>query len=133
MEGNVRYFVSVPRGCIIDTVTSAGRSMVFGETLDEIRVRYPDAQEMDEGELVTWKSSVQHTPIAWAEISGDKYEEMLCILPPAAQSSAGFLVGEPMDHDFSTGEPRYTAFRQDGTRYYESSRPITRREFRRAR
>jgi len=53
------------------------------------------------------------------------------VLPPAVMDSRGFLVGEPTDHDVSTGEPRFDAFRKIGSRFETASRPITIREYQR--
>jgi len=65
----------------------------------------------------------------WIEVTEERYDEMLGMLPPAVHRACGFLVGEPMDHD-ANGMPRFTGFliSADG-RYWESRRPITAREF----
>lgn len=34
----------------------------------------------------------------WTEVSGERYDEMLGMLPPAIYLTKGFLVGEPFDH-----------------------------------
>jgi len=67
--------------------------------------------------------------VTWTEVTEDKYEEMLGVLPPAAYAGAGFLVGEPFDHDPATGRPRYEAYRCRGGRFEVADRPLTRAEF----
>ncbi len=111
---------------IIDTIVDAtGRTSVNGETFEQVRERYPLAI------LYTWEEwravqiERQQTPIAWEMTTADRYREMLEILPPAFWRGGLFLVGEPMDHDYGTGQPRFSAFWQRGDRYFTASRPIT--------
>jgi len=71
--------------------------------------------------------------IKFKTTTSERFWEMLECLPPACQTGAGFLVGEPYDHD-AAGRPRFTAFfeaRPDGTEaaYYQSARPMTVAEF----
>jgi hypothetical protein len=59
----------------------------------------------------------------------EKYWEMLGMLPPAAQTGYGFLVGEPLNHN-SKGEPCFTAFvEKAGGKFFESVGPMTVAEF----
>ena len=122
---------------IIDAVhPETGRSCIRDETLEQIRLHYPTA------ELVEWehwrqaRAAEQDTPITWLPDSQEHYEEMLCVLPPAAWrkgllGGAMFLVGEPADHSLATGKPRYDAYFEDASGdYSRSSRPITLAEFR---
>jgi hypothetical protein len=50
----------------------------------------------------------------WKESTEKRYWEMLEVLPPAAMTGLGFLVGEPFDHGTCTVKgftlPRYSAF-----------------------
>lgn len=62
-------------------------------------------------------------------VAKDRYEYMLCVLPPERMSSNGFLVGEPYDACPKTGEDRFAAFFRDRGKFYESTRPLTVREF----
>lgn len=64
----------------------------------------------------------------WRPTTRERHEQRLNVLPPAAEKSSGFLLGEPMDHD-ATGRPRYLAHRRYGNDYFEGSRPVTRTEF----
>jgi hypothetical protein len=64
----------------------------------------------------------------WKEVTEARYDEMLCILPPAMQTGFGFLVGEPHDHN-RQGLPRFAAFIQVDDKFYESDTPLTRAEF----
>ncbi len=71
----------------------------------------------------------------WTKIPKSRYDEMLGVLPPAVQTGAGFLLGEPRDHAGSGGEPRFAAFVEHvvsgkPARHYESSEPLTVDEFR---
>ena len=69
------------------------------------------------------------TKYEWIEITEDRYEEMLGVLPPALWLADGFLVGEPMDHN-EHGQPRYSAFLRFGGKHYECEQVLTAREFR---
>jgi hypothetical protein len=116
---------------IIDVVNpETGRSRINGHTLEEIRQRYPTAVQMPWEEWRQGMIARQQTPITWKPIDAHRYNDMLGVLPPIDWTSAGFLVGEPYDHSMATGQPRYTAFIDRYGWYYESSRPITRREWR---
>jgi uncharacterized short protein YbdD (DUF466 family) len=70
----------------------------------------------------------------WRQTSEAKYNEMLGILPPAYMDGYGFLVGEPMDHNFCAVSgvvmPRYSAYVKKGKRYYASVSPMTYAEYR---
>lgn len=59
----------------------------------------------------------------WKEVSADRYDAMLGVLPPALQTGIGFLVGEPFDHRRCsvTGDIRasYAAFIEHREKYYE--------------
>lgn len=63
----------------------------------------------------------------WKEIDEARYYEMLGVLPPAAQSGLGFLLGEPYDHN-ERGLPRFAAFVEINGKFYEGS-PMTRVAF----
>ena len=65
----------------------------------------------------------------WIKTTHERFWEMLCVLPPEAQTGFGFLVGEPFDHN-AQGYPRFSAFVEwpEGT-FYESAQPMTIREF----
>lgn len=134
------YVFAVPgEACIIDTVKADGRTTINNETLAEVQQRYPTAVLMP---WETWRAeqaAKQDTPIKWEPCSVRKFYEMLEVLPPIDWNPAsGFLVGEPTDHSFSTGQPRYQAYRLHGEggpfeRYFVSSRPLTREEWRKVR
>ncbi len=67
--------------------------------------------------------------ISWKEITKDEYWEMLEVLPPAAMTSLGFLVGEPLDHGACpiTGRfgARFEAFAKVGDRYFVANQAMT--------
>jgi hypothetical protein len=60
----------------------------------------------------------------WREVSEARFDEMLGMLPPAAMTGLGFLVGEAMRHN-AGGQPEFTAFAQVGARFYEAEEPMT--------
>jgi hypothetical protein len=66
--------------------------------------------------------------ITWTKTTEDKYQEMLEILPPAAWTSLGFLVGEPWDHN-AEGYARYEAYAEVNGKYLVSTKPMTIGEF----
>lgn len=69
----------------------------------------------------------------WKEVTEERYDEMLNILPPAHWDSKGFLVGEPWTHRFcrATGLFRaaFAAFVRYNGKFYECDEPLTVPEF----
>ena len=117
--------------CIIDTINpDTGLTSVYGKDADAVLASEPKAVRM------TWEawraeaSARQQTPIRWELTTGRKYQEMLEVLPPALWIGGAFLVGEPWDHDFATGAPRFAAYVERSGRYYTASRPLTAAELR---
>jgi hypothetical protein len=125
-------YMSRAEQTIIDVIhPNTGRTMYSEQTLDEVRERYPDAEEMTVDAFCDWMAAQQRTAITWRETTEESYNDALGALPPVAYGKGGaFLLGEPWDHDAGNGQPRYTAYRIAGGDYYESSRPMTRAEFR---
>lgn len=114
---------------IIDTINEAtGLTSINGQTFEEIRAREPRAILYTWDEWRAVQIERQHTPITWEPTTADQYRRMLEILPPAFWEFGLFLVGEPMDHDYASGEPRFTAYWHRGNRYLTASRPVTRDE-----
>ena len=71
----------------------------------------------------------QQTPVTFKEVTEERYDEMLNVLPPAVwEISKGFLVGEPHDHD-DEGRARFAAFFRKNGAYFEATRPMSVREF----
>jgi hypothetical protein len=70
--------------------------------------------------------------MAIKEVTEERYDEMLDMLPPALWVGKGFLVGEPFDHRKCniTGKmsATYTAFFHAKGRYFEGD-PMTTAEF----
>ena len=115
---------------IIDVVDpTTGRSAVNGETLEEVRRRYPTAEQLTWDAWSRRKVAIQDQPVAWTETTEQSYMEMLNILPPLAFSANGFLVGEPWDHHAGNGRPRFAAYIVRHGRFYTASRPMTVTEF----
>lgn len=120
---------------MIDFINPAtGRSAINGETLEQVRERYPKAEAVNIEQFCRAKAERQDSPIEWQETTRERYEDMLNVLPPADynRSYTAFLVGEPWDHHAINGRPRYQAFRMTDAKYWQSSRPMTRPEFRTA-
>ena len=82
-----------------------------------------------------------NAPTTWKPTTRERYWEMLEILPPAEQTGAGFLVGEPWTHRQCTitwhrDQPAFAAFVERRSTfgfesdYFEATRPLTVAEFR---
>lgn len=67
--------------------------------------------------------------MAWIPCSRAEYQERLELLPPAAQSAGGFLMGEAIDHGGEDGTPRYLAYFTKGARFFRVDRPMTYADF----
>jgi hypothetical protein len=74
---------------------------------------------------------MQERPVSemWKLVSEARYWEMLGCLPPAVQTGAGFLVGEPWRHD-DGGRPMFAPFLEFGGKFYEGIDPMTIQQFR---
>ena len=117
---------------MIDLVHPAtGLTLIFGKTLADCQAEkgYELAELMTVEEFRKSKAALQDTPIQWAEVTEEKYNEWLDVLPPALWLAGGFLVGEPWDHHPLTGYPRFAAYREQGGKFYTANRPMTRTEF----
>ena len=120
----------VPGVTMIDEVNPhTGRSCVYGRTLDDVQTEYPGAELMTIADYCAKKAAAQDSPIQWDPITEDYWQEMLEVLPPAAYSDIGFLVGEPTDHHAQSGRPRFVAYIRRNGQHLESSRPLTIQEF----
>lgn len=127
---NYLCVVSKSRQSVVDGVDeNTMLTWCFRKTLEQCREEYPDAEFMRVDAFCEWKAKQQRSPIEWVEVTGEYYDEMLCVVPPARIIGQDFLTGEPFDHDALTGEPRCQALRCIDGRYYRSSRPMTMREF----
>ncbi len=130
MTSNQQVF-AVPGELIID-IAHDGKSGIYGQTLEEVRTRHPNAIAMTLGEFCKGKAVQQDTPIQWEETTEERYWDMLEVLPPAYMNKAGFLVGEPWDHHAISGLPRFQAFTGKAGKFHAASRPMTVPEFRAA-
>lgn len=65
----------------------------------------------------------------FTEVSRERFDEMLDVLPPAVMDANGFMVGEPFDHRLCeiTGKfgPTFAAFIEHKGKCYEATRPLT--------
>lgn len=116
---------------IVDVVHPAtGRSLHFDRTLEEVQAHYPGAVLMPWEDWRQEQIKRQQTPITWGATTEHQYRYALEVLPPVEWRGGGFLLGEPYDHDYATGAPRFHGYRQQGYRHFVSSRPLTVAEFR---
>ena len=123
---------------IIDVIDPhTGLTWIQLETADQVRARYPTAERINIAEWAADKAAKQDSPITWLPTTKALYFEMLEILPPALWIGGAFLVGEPVDHHATSGQPRFEAYWERGlsssTRtYHVASRPMMRTELRKA-
>jgi len=117
-----------PHSVIDEVHPMTGLSVICGQSLEEIQAREPDACVMSWDEWIARKAVIQQTPIEWVPTTFEKYHEMLNCLPPAFWRDGLFLVGEPEDHDVTTGRARFAAFKEWGGTFTAASRPITIKE-----
>lgn len=125
-------FVSADAGTLIDIINPATHQGVYGNlTLEQIQTEYPGATVQAITDFCAAKGARQDgEPKLWTEITEDRYNEMLNVLPPAAYGSSGsFMVGEPTDHHAATGRPRFSCFKAEYGKFYALNRPVTFREF----
>lgn len=127
------HVLAVPgANSVIDFVHPAtGLSCVNGETLEQIRLRHPEAELLLLDDYMNAKIARQNTPIEWLDSDVDTYGEQRDCLPPEAYSTdySAFMVGEPWDHSAETGQPRFIAYRKHAGKYQRASRPMTVKEF----
>jgi hypothetical protein len=69
------------------------------------------------------------------EVSAERYDEMLGVLPPAMWLGKGFLVGEAWTHKRCTvtgrdNTPAFAPFLEYRGKFYEGPEPMTGAEFR---
>ena len=59
----------------------------------------------------------------WKEVTAERYDEQLGVVPPAIYTGDGFLVGEPFDHRTCAVRgviaATYAALVQIGDKFYE--------------
>lgn len=71
----------------------------------------------------------------WIEVTADRYDEMLGVLPPEIMTGLGFLVGEPSSHRRCKTDglmrPDFQAFARIDGRYYGADQCMTVPEFKR--
>lgn len=134
------YVYAVPgEGHVIDAVRADGTTAINGETLEQVRERYPAAERFTWEAWLAEKAARQQTPITWIPTTAEQYNDMLNILPPIAWNGWAFMVGEPEDHCAVTEHPRFRGYRMRGSKepyptiYEVASRPMTVAEFKIAR
>lgn len=111
---------------IIDRIhPETGLTLCFQRDEASVLAEYPTAVRMSADDWTTAQAERQHTPITWEPSTAEQYDEMLGCLPPAYWAGGAFLVGEPSDHDYNNGRPRFQAYWHRHGAYLSSSRPVT--------
>jgi hypothetical protein len=115
---------------LIDMIhPDTGRTMIYAHDAAAVQAKNPGAVRMTYDAWAAAKAARQQTPVTWAPITAETYEEQLGCLPPIAYTGWAYLVGEPYDHCVTTGHPRYIGNRRRGNHYEQTSRPVTVREW----
>ncbi len=75
----------------------------------------------------------------WVEVTEERYDYMLCVLPPEIMLKGGFLVGEPTSHRrckmTNCFKPTFDGFKRVGSyddadcKFFATSEPVTISEF----
>lgn len=101
------------------------RQLTYTQALAVVREQMPDESHTIISN-VAWSLAQRSLAIAptWKEVSAERYDEMLNILPPLAWSEKGFLVSEPFSQTVD-GQTTYAAFVHHAGRYYEAEGSIT--------
>ena len=114
---NEQVFYSAAKYRVIDGVRADGRGHYSGETLEQMRARYPDV------EIIGVDTAIERLDAAFrsapAEVTEERFWEMLDVLPPldwrGSDGAESFKLSE-----FTSGT--ITAiFCRIGTRYFELS------------
>lgn len=90
-------FVSLAKRVIIDYAGANGRTQIFGQTLEEVRDRYPDVQIMEANEAV---NAIENDLIdaGATEITEQQFTDALEVLPPmkwkSDSDSESFMMAE---------------------------------------
>lgn len=105
------------------------KSLYAGETIEEVRKRYPTAEIILFEDWQKQKAAEQDRPVEWSEVTEEQYDEALGCLPPVYQGNGGFLVGEPASHHAVSGAPLFQAYRVRDGKYFASSRAMSVKEF----
>jgi len=130
MEYPEKAFAIPGEDSIIDLVNpNTGRTWIKGETLEQIRKRYPAAQIVNLKAHCAAGAVRQDSPVTWDAITEDHYMEWLEVLPPICYDGSNFMVGEAADHHAVTGRARYQAVVNHGGKHWASSRPMQVAEF----
>ena len=69
--------------------------------------------------------------VEWKEISAERFDDMLGVLPPVAFGSGGFMVGEAWSHVLVEGREfaAYAGFKHIDAKFYECLAPLTVAQF----
>ena len=86
------YCFAVPgEDSIIDVINPiTGNSWINGETLEQVRARYPGAVKCLFDDFCEDVANRNNPPLTWIETTEDHYYEMLGVLPPARMTGYGF-------------------------------------------
>jgi len=108
-------FVSPNQRCVIDMVREDGKSWILGHSLEQVRCRYPDAQEMALEDAVTAiEANMVAGPVA--EISKEAFDSAFACMPPRR------WINDGTSESFMSPEHFYGAvtsvYVRTGTRYF---------------
>ena len=131
MSSEIEVWAVPGQNSIIDEIDVNGLTKVYGKDAAAVLADEPAAVRMT---WEAWRAAAvarqNAIAIAWEPSTQEQYDEMLNVLPPIDFDGYSFLVGEPSDHSFETGRPRFAAYRFIDDRYEVASRPLTRAELR---
>lgn len=117
---------------IIDNIDpTTDLTLCCGETAEQVRLRHPSAVRLTFYDWSKEQAKLQDTPVTWLEVTEAKHNYALEVLPPIDwHVGNGFLVGEAVDHHMVNGRARYDGYVSRCGKFYQTSRPVTRAEFR---
>ncbi len=119
-----QYEITIPRGTRCKVIEGPGGGIV----VDELHKIW-GSNAHDLTHYYVWVQPDDVTGSVWQEITEDRYDDMLNVLPPVIWLDKGFMVGEPWDHNIR-GQPRFGAFIRHRNKFYECLHPMTILEFR---
>jgi hypothetical protein len=99
------YFFSAAKRCVIDSIRADGRSMIYGETFEQLKARVPDVQIMslEQAASALEASCIDKTV---TKITLKQFENAMEDLPPTNWrvygDSESFMCSEPISGRVTT-------------------------------
>lgn len=116
-----RVFYSAAKRCVIDGIRDDGRGLYSRETLDEVRLRYPDCEAVPIDTAIERMDAAFRSPPV--EITAERFWEMLEVLPPVAWKRGADTESFKLS-EFTSGAITQIFCRID-ERYFELSDNVT--------